>query len=121
MRPTVLLDRVLRSALQVLLVAGAGLAALWTSASLPFFALAWAAPYLPVTVLAAYALRKVYRAGRPPGPDRAGRAERRALRRAFWRFTGPRALASVAQLALQRVDVLLVAALGGLVPAAVYA
>jgi O-antigen/teichoic acid export membrane protein len=47
--------------------------------------------------------------------------ERRALRRDFWRFTGPRALASVAQLALQRVDVLLVAALGGLAPAAVYA
>jgi len=43
------------------------------------------------------------------------------VRREFWRFTGPRALASVAQLALQRVDVLLVAALGGLVPAAVYA
>jgi O-antigen/teichoic acid export membrane protein len=43
------------------------------------------------------------------------------MRREFWRFTAPRALASVAQLALQRVDVLLVAALGGLVPAAVYA
>ena len=41
--------------------------------------------------------------------------------RDFWRFTGPRALASVAQLALQRVDVLLVAALGGLAAAAVYA
>jgi O-antigen/teichoic acid export membrane protein len=49
------------------------------------------------------------------------RAERRELRREFWRFTGPRAVASVAQLALQRIDVLLVAALGGLAPAAVYA
>jgi len=120
MRPTVLLDRVLRSALQVLLVTAAGLAALWTSASLPLFALAWVGPYLPVTVLAAYALRKVYRAGRPPAVT-TSRAERRVLRREFWRFTGPRALASVAQLALQRVDVLLVAALGGLAPAAVYA
>ena len=120
MRPTVLLDRILRSTLQLLLVTGAGLAALWTSASLPLFALAWVGPYLPVTVLAAYALRKVYRAGKPPGVG-TRRAERRALRRDFWRFTGPRALASVAQLALQRVDVLLVAALGGLAPAAVYA
>jgi O-antigen/teichoic acid export membrane protein len=120
MRPTVLLDRVLRSALQLLLVAGAGVAALWTAGSLPLFALAWAAPYAPVTVLAAYALRKVYRASKPPGVP-THRAERRGLRRDFWRFTGPRALASVAQLALQRVDVLLVAALGGLVPAAVYA
>ena len=93
------------------------MAALWTAGSLPVFALAWAAPYLPVTVLAAYALRKIYRAGKPPGVT-TRRAERRGLRRDFWRFTGPRALASVAQLALQRVDVLLVAALGGLAPAA---
>jgi O-antigen/teichoic acid export membrane protein len=120
MRPTVLLDRVLRSGLQVVLVALAGAAALWTSASLPLFALAWAAPYLPVTVLAAYAIRKLYRASKPPGVT-TRRAERSEVRRAFWRFTGPRALASVAQLALQRVDVLLVAALGGLAPAAVYA
>jgi O-antigen/teichoic acid export membrane protein len=120
MRPTVLLDRVLRSTLQLLLVGAAGVAALWTAASLPLFALAWAAPYLPVTVLAAFALRKIYRAGRPADP-RTRRTERRRLRGEFWRFTGPRALASVAQLALQRVDVLLVAALGGLAPAAVYA
>jgi O-antigen/teichoic acid export membrane protein len=120
MRPTVLFDRVLRSGLQLLLVVGAGVAALWTAGSLPVFALAWAAPYVPVTVLAAYALRKIYRASKPPGVT-TDRAERRGLRREFWRFTGPRALASVAQLALQRVDVLLVAALGGLVPAAIYA
>jgi O-antigen/teichoic acid export membrane protein len=125
MRPTVLLDRVLRSALQLLLMAAAGVAALFTvtvlgGSALPVFALAWAAPYLPVTVLAAYALKKVYRASKPPGVT-TRREERRTLRRDFWRFTGPRALASVAQLALQRVDVLLVAALGGLAPAAVYA
>ncbi|WP_433300840.1 lipopolysaccharide biosynthesis protein [Actinoplanes sp. CA-030573] len=120
MRPTVLLDRVLRSALQLLLVAAAGVATLWTAGSLPLLALAWAAPYLPVTVLAAYALRKVYRAAKPPGVT-TRRVERRGMRRDFWRFTGPRALASVAQLALQRVDVLLVAALGGLAPAAIYA
>ncbi|WP_250001173.1 MATE family efflux transporter [Actinoplanes sp. M2I2] len=120
MRPTVLLDRILRSVLQLVLVGAAGVATLWTAGSLPAFALAWAAPYLPVTVLAAYALRKVHRAGRPPGVT-TSRAERRGLRREFWRFTGPRALASVAQLALQRIDVLLVAALGGLAPAAVYA
>jgi O-antigen/teichoic acid export membrane protein len=120
MRPTVLLDRVLRSALQVLCIAAAGVATFWTTASVPVFAFAWAVPYLPVTVLAAVWLRRIYRKGRPHG-TRTRRAERRALRRDFWRFTGPRALASVAQLALQRVDVLLVAALGGLAPAAVYA
>jgi O-antigen/teichoic acid export membrane protein len=120
MRPTVFLDRVLRSTLQLLLVGAVGVSTLWMTASLPLFALAWATPYLPVTVLAGLALRRIYRAGRPAG-TRTRRVERRRLRRDFWRFTGPRALASVAQLALQRVDVLLVAALGGLAPAAVYA
>jgi O-antigen/teichoic acid export membrane protein len=120
MRPTVMLDRVLRSTLQLLLVGAVGVTALWMTATLPEFALAWAAPYLPVAVLAGYALRRTYRQGRPDGA-RSRRGERRSLRRDFWRFTGPRALASVAQLALQRVDVLLVAALGGLAPAAVYA
>jgi O-antigen/teichoic acid export membrane protein len=120
MRPTVLLDRLLRSTLQLLLVGAVGVAALWMAASLPALALAWAAPYLPVAVLAGVALRRLYHDGRPPAA-RSRRLERRALRRDFWRFTAPRALASVAQLALQRVDVLLVAALGGLAAAAVYA
>ncbi|MFI5935606.1 lipopolysaccharide biosynthesis protein [Actinoplanes sp. NPDC051494] len=120
MRPTVVLDRVLRSALQLLCVGAAGVATMWIGASLPLFAFAWAVPYLPVAFLAAFALRKTYRTGRPTD-SRSRRAERHGLRRDFWRFTGPRALASVAQLALQRVDVLLVAALGGLAPAAVYA
>ncbi|GAA2595732.1 flippase [Winogradskya consettensis] len=117
MRPTVALDRVVRSVLQLLCV---GTAALLFTSSLPALAFAWAVPYVPVTVLAAFALRRVYRSGRPRERSSRG-SERLALRRDFWRFTGPRALASVAQLALQRVDVLLVAALGGLAAAAVYA
>ncbi|MFC3381382.1 lipopolysaccharide biosynthesis protein [Couchioplanes azureus] len=120
MRPTVTLDRVLRSTLQLLCVGAAGVATLRAGVSLPAFACAWAAPYLPVTILAAVALRRIYLAGKP-ARFRSRRSERLDLRRDFWRFTGPRALASVAQLALQRVDVLLVAALAGLAPAAVYA
>ena len=120
MRPTVMLDRVVRSALQLLCVGAVGVTALWMTASLPAFALAWAAPYLPVAVLAGYALHRTYLRANPPGV-RTRRLERQDLRRDFWRFTGPRAVASVAQLALQRVDVLLVAALAGLAAAAVYA
>ncbi|WP_433828434.1 lipopolysaccharide biosynthesis protein [Actinoplanes sp. CA-015351] len=120
MRPTVLLDRVLRSGLQLLAVTAAGVATLWITASLPVFALAWAAPYLPVAILAGWAARRAYREGRPETVTTRPE-ERRRLRREFWLFTGPRAVAAVAQLALQRVDVLLVAALGGLAPAAVYA
>ncbi|MEV6299409.1 MATE family efflux transporter [Actinoplanes sp. NPDC051861] len=116
MRPTVLLDRVLRSVLQLVAVGAVGVALL---ASLPVFALAWAAPYLPVALLAGFAARRAYRDNLRPGTYTS--PEMRQFRRDFWRFTGPRAVAGVAQLALQRVDVLLVAALGGLVPAAVYA
>ncbi|MCW2136703.1 Membrane protein involved in the export of O-antigen and teichoic acid [Actinoplanes cyaneus] len=117
MRPTVLIDRVLRSCLQILAVGAIGL---FAASSLPAFAMAWAVPYLPVTILSAYAARSAYLAGRPADAT-SPRAERRQLRREFWLFTGPRALAAVAQLALQRVDVLLVAALSGLGAAAVYA
>ncbi|HWS34026.1 MAG TPA: MATE family efflux transporter [Actinoplanes sp.] len=120
MRPTVLLDRVLRSGLQLLAVGAAGVAALWAAASLPVFALAWAAPYLPVAILAGFAARRAYTSGLDRETT-VTRTEQRRLRRDFWVFTAPRAVAAVAQLALQRVDVLLVAALGGLAPAAVYA
>lgn len=122
MRPTVVYDRFLRSALQLTAVAALTGVALWTTSSvdLSAFAFAWAAPYVPVAVLAGVALRRIHREGRV-GAGRSRRVERDALRRAFWRFTGPRAVASVAQLALQRIDVLLVAALGGLAAAAVYA
>ncbi|HET9516930.1 MAG TPA: MATE family efflux transporter, partial [Actinoplanes sp.] len=120
MRPTVVYDRIARSVLQLLAVGAAAVATLWTSVGLQVYALAWAAPYLPVTVLAGLALRRAYAAGKVGArPTRA--VERDELRRDFWRFTGPRAVASVAQLALQRVDVLLVAALGGLTAAAIYA
>ena len=48
-------------------------------------------------------------ASTPPSPARV-----------FWRFTAPRTLASVAQLLLQRVDIVLVAALAGAADAALF-
>jgi O-antigen/teichoic acid export membrane protein len=39
----------------------------------------------------------------------------------FWRFTAPRALMTVAQIAMQRFDIVLVGALAGAAPAATYA
>jgi O-antigen/teichoic acid export membrane protein len=116
MRPTVLVDRLLRPALQV-----AGLGALaWSgrSARVEAFPLAWAAPYLPSVLLAGWALRRLHRAATRD----AGRGRYQPARIAwqFWRFSAPRAFAGVAQLALQRLDILLVAALAGLPAAAVY-
>jgi O-antigen/teichoic acid export membrane protein len=131
MRPTVLLDKLIRPALQLVALGALTLVAV-TAPS--WYTLAWAAPYLPTALLAAYVVyrllfprgedtsslsdppppqtaRTLWEEGVPPGADA----------RTFWRFTGPRAVASVAQLALQRVDVLLLASLAGLKAAAVYA
>ncbi len=109
MRPTVALDKLLRPALQLVLLGLLALAAVRAPVAYP---LAWALPYLPVAVLAGLALRNLL-------PQLNGQADFRTGQ--FWRFTGPRALASVAQLAIGRVDVLLLAALAGLRAAAVYA
>jgi O-antigen/teichoic acid export membrane protein len=109
MRPTVALDRLLRPGLQLAALGGLALAAVRAPAA---YALAWAAPYAVTAVLAGVALRNLV----PRDDDGAGFGGAR-----FWRFTGPRAVASVAHLALQRVDVLLLATLAGLKAAAVYA
>jgi O-antigen/teichoic acid export membrane protein len=63
------------------------------------------------------------RSARPPGA-RLGRVARkrlaRATRRDFWRFTTPRAVASVTNAIIQRVDIVLIAIMKGPVEAAVY-
>jgi O-antigen/teichoic acid export membrane protein len=127
MRPTVLLDKLIRPLVQVLALAGLTLLAVTSPAA---YTLAWVGPYLPAAVLAGYALARLLPkraargtpgqvglgapAARPNGPQTINA-------RVFWRFTGPRAVASVAQLALQRVDVLLLASMAGLPAAACYA
>jgi O-antigen/teichoic acid export membrane protein len=150
MRPTVALDKLLRPGLQLLGVAALAVAARWVTVPPAAWPVAWAAPYLPVLLLAGYAAhaaRTIPPAppappGRPvppaprrppapagerrrPRPGRRGRLPGRgrwpaALAGRFWRFTAPRAGASVLQLALQRLDILLVAALAGPAPAAIY-
>jgi O-antigen/teichoic acid export membrane protein len=116
MRPTVLLDRVMRPAAQLAL-----LALVWAAGwGEQVFAALWALPYLPTALLAGVAL------GRRFAVVKAGAAEPPADRTdftpgRFWGFTAPRAVASLAQMALQRVDVLIVAAMAGLAPAAMYA
>jgi hypothetical protein len=113
--------------------------ALWMAVPLAAWPLAWVIPYLPVFLLAGYALRAV--ASRPPPPVDQGVVHHQTrqtsvrfslidgergdvsgadLRARFWRFTGPRAVASVLQLALQRLDILLIAAIAGPAPAAIY-
>ncbi|MEV0715085.1 polysaccharide biosynthesis C-terminal domain-containing protein [Asanoa sp. NPDC050611] len=118
-RPTVLLDKLVRPGLQTV---GVTAVALSGAAGPSLFALAWALPYLPTALLAAYALHRAHTQTMADiVPTRVKRSHRASMRKAFWRFTGPRSVASVAQLALQRVDVLLVAALAGLGAAGLYA
>ncbi|HCT81380.1 MAG TPA: multi antimicrobial extrusion protein MatE [Micromonosporaceae bacterium] len=116
MRPTVLLDKIVKPAGQLLGVAILAAFALAAGVHVPAtgWAVAWVLPYIPVFVFSAILLwRKVEVPSEPVAEENLGRA--------FWRFTAPRALASCAQTALQRVDVLMVASLAGLVPAAAYA
>ncbi|GAA1507890.1 flippase [Dactylosporangium maewongense] len=119
MRPTVLLDRVMRPGAQLVL-----LALVWATGWGPdVFAALWALPYLPAALFAGVALTRLRtRITESTGDSTGDTAERSDFTpRRFWAFTAPRAVASFAQMALQRVDVLLVAALAGLAPAAMYA
>ena len=131
MRPTVLVDRVSRSALQL-----AGVLVAAVAGSTALLAPLWAVPYLPACVLAWLWLRRIRRRResltvvpapaevRPPADliqDGAGHdAAAAANASGFWRFTGPRALASAAQMVIQRLDIVLVGVLRGPAEAAIY-
>jgi O-antigen/teichoic acid export membrane protein len=119
MRPSALVEQLGRPALQLLLV----LVAVGVGSGTAF---AWALPYVPAAVLAWIWLRRLTArlapeeagsvAGAPVGAER----EAGEPIGAFWRFTWPRAVTSVAQIALQRLDIILIAAIRGPAEAAVY-
>jgi O-antigen/teichoic acid export membrane protein len=130
MGPTAMVDRIGRPLLQL---TGVGVAAAAGSAAL--LAPLWALPYLPAVGAVWLWLRRIQRRSRPaaagaastgpastePVTDRSRRAaahKREPLR--FWRFTGPRGLAALAQITIQRVDIVLVAIMRGPAEAAVY-
>lgn len=127
MRPTVVVEGLGRTLLQLVLV----VLVLLTGFGATGVVVAWALPYaagLAVTVgWLAVLLRQRDGSGAahssvPPGASEpTGRAELAEVRRGFWRFTGPRALGTVAQMALKRFDIVLVAALRSPAEAALYA
>ncbi|THV42908.1 lipopolysaccharide biosynthesis protein [Glycomyces buryatensis] len=112
MGPTVVIDKFGRTLAQLVAL---GAIAMAGSASALTVTLAWSLPYIPAAIAAGWYLRRGHRAtvSDPGFPDRVSA-------RAYWGFTAPRAFAGVAQLGLQRLDIILVAALAGLGPAAVY-
>jgi O-antigen/teichoic acid export membrane protein len=127
MGPTVLVDRIGRPLLQL-----AGITAAAATGGAALLAPLWALPYLPAAVVVWLWLgrirrrqRRSHRRGAPPGPplprplppSRPAAPEQPL---GFWRFTGPRGLAALAQITIQRVDIVLVAIMRGPAAAAVY-
>jgi O-antigen/teichoic acid export membrane protein len=115
MKPLLLVERLGRNLLQVAGVALAAVLALSATFGLP---LAWVAPYLPTALLGVvWLFLLVRRAERQAGVRPAGTGQQW---RPFWRYSGPRALSGLAQMAVQRVDIVLLGAMRGLADAAVY-
>jgi O-antigen/teichoic acid export membrane protein len=111
MRANAAVEQFGRPVLQLLLV----VTVVWMS-QLHALGLAWGVAYLPAAMAALVWLRSLTkRLGAP------GKALDTDVAVEFWRFSAPRALASVAQVAMQRLDIILVGALSGPVQAAIYA
>jgi O-antigen/teichoic acid export membrane protein len=133
MGPTVVVDRIGRPILQL---AGIGVAA--AAGSTALLAPLWALPYVPAACAGWLWFRRIQRRAGPAAQARptsaatsvlvpaARRAPRHAASAAtreplrFWRFTGPRGLAALAQITIQRIDIVLVAIIRGPAEAAVY-
>jgi O-antigen/teichoic acid export membrane protein len=144
MRPTVVIDKIGRSAVQLV-----GIAVAVAAGSAALLAPLWALPYVPAMAIAWFWTRRIRRRpsrgprGMPDVPPelaallalstpvpklggaiRGGRMAKRRVAnanpRGFWRFTTPRGIASLASITLQRIDIVLVAILMGPGWAAVY-
>lgn len=122
MRTTAFVDRTVRAGLQPLLAAivlAAGGGVVWV-------AVAWTAAWVLAALLAVVSLTRFLRrrlAGVDLGSDSVvptERERRRALSAEFWSYTRWRGVARVTQVAIQRADVILVAAVLGPSEAAVY-
>ncbi len=110
MRPTVAIEKIFR---QVTQVAGVLVASLVTTSPVAL-ALAWALPYLAGLVVAVAWYRRI------ASRLERGPADTRTLAREFWSYTTPRAVAQICQTALQRADIVLIAALASPREAAIY-
>ena len=115
MRPNVLVEKLGRLPGQILCV----LVVVWLDAGPVWLAVAWAAPYVVGLVGVVWWYRTIT-AGLRGRPDSPGAAAPPTLAHDFWAFTTPRAFGRICQVALQRADIVLVAALLSPRHAAVY-
>lgn len=124
MRPSVFVDKFGRMAALPLAALGVHAFGL----GLVALAWAWSAPYLAALAIAAVALQRQLR--RPHAPKPSGEPDEaapdqparhwREVAGEFWRYTSTRAVARVFQVALQRADIIMVAALRSPTEAAIY-
>jgi O-antigen/teichoic acid export membrane protein len=120
MRPTVLVDKIARPAIQPLLV----LVAIAAGAGSTVIALAYLGPYLPALAAGlAWLALLLRRAERPRdgGPDPQPARPTGRLVGEFWRFTGPRGLAAMFQTTSLWLNTLMVGALRSTADAGIYA
>jgi O-antigen/teichoic acid export membrane protein len=118
LRPTVLIERLARPTAQPIAVAAVVAIG---HPGLPGLAAAWLAPYIPALVVATIALRRLPPIRRAAPTASAGSRPYPVFGSwAFWRFAVPLGAARVCQVALQRSDVVLIAAWRGPQLAAVY-
>lgn len=108
MRPNTVIEQVLRPGLQIVLAALILFANLHLNLSW-----SWAIPYGIASVLGWMWLRRLLFCQAPY-------QSRVSVAGDFWKFTAPRSVVGVAQIAMQRLDILLVGALAGAPAAALY-
>lgn len=110
MTPTVLVNQVVRPFGQLALIGGILLIDRRPSGAA--IAVAWGIPVAAATLVAVAAVARLGGfEGSGPGP---------VSRREFWHYTRPRAISTAGQIALERIDVVLVSAFAGEAAAGVY-
>lgn len=114
MKPTIVIERALRPTLQMVLILIAGLA----GAGPVQLVWAWVSPYLLCLVLALLAAIRTLKLNRNNWNGQESLSP--TLRSEFWKFTAPRGLARLAQVMIQRADIVIVTVLLGPAPAAIY-
>ena len=115
MRATVMVDKIARPLAQTLLVSLVALA----TADLLGLSFAWAVPYAVAAVVSAWIFRRfLHRRG--TYEHNVPTKSYRELRREFWQFTWPRGITRISQMAIQRMDIILIAALRSPKEAAIY-
>lgn len=116
MKPTALLDRMVRPIAQLILVA----AAIAADQSARIIAIAWVLPYVVLAVAGAIWFARLTTRAIRRDPDAAERRPLGTISREFWAFTLPRAVAAVFQGASLWLNPIMVSALAGAAGAAIY-